>query len=164
MSGSSIDEELASLWRGAWATAEREAFAACCGARVHYEDPLTTEPLEGLDALAEHAGRYREAFPDLRLEPSGQPVVQERFACVPWRLAGTHRGALGGLPASGRFVAVEGLHYLELADGRVGRARGFFDLYDVAVQLGLLPARGSLAETALLLVRGFGLRGLRQRA
>ena len=43
-------------------------------------------------------------------------------------------------------------------DGRVRRARGFFDLYDAAVQLGMLPARGSLAETALLLFRGFGLR------
>ena len=38
------------------------------------------------------------------------------------------------------------------------RARGFFDLYDTAIQLGLLPSRGSLAESALLLVRGFGLR------
>ena len=84
--------------------------------------------------------------------------------CVPWRLAGTHKGALGGLPPTGRFVVVQGMHYLELADGRVRRARGFFDLYDVAVQLGLLPARGSLAETALLLMRGFGLRSLRPRA
>jgi hypothetical protein len=55
-------------------------------------------------------------------------------------------------------VIIQGLHYLELADGRVRRARGFYDLYDAGVQLGLLPARGSLAESALLLIRGFGLR------
>jgi hypothetical protein len=55
-------------------------------------------------------------------------------------------------------VTVHGLHYLELTDGAVRRARGFFDLYDAATQLGLLPARGGLGETALLLLRGFGLR------
>ena len=163
MTGSSL-EELAGLWREAWTSGEREAFAACCAARVRYEDPIAGEPLEGLDALAEHAERYRDAFPDLRMEPSGQPVIEERFGCVPWRIAGTHRGEFAGIPASGRFVIVQGVHYLELTDGRVRRARGFFDLYDVAVQLGLLPARGSLAETALLVMRGFGLRGLKPRA
>ena len=38
------------------------------------------------------------------------------------------------------------------------RARGFFDLYDAATQLGLLPARGGIGESVLLLLRGFGLR------
>ena len=94
----------------------------------------------------------------MRLEPSGQAVVEGSFACVPWRLLGTHRGRFAGFPGSGRFVIIQGIHYLELKDGRVRRGRGFYDLYDAAVQLGLLPARGSLAENALLLLRGFGLR------
>ena len=157
MSGSSL-EELAALWRAAWTEADRETFAECCSASVRYEDPIASEPLEGLDALTEHACRYREAFPDLRLEASGSPLTEGGFGCVPWRLLGTHRGEFAGLPASGRFVVLQGVHYLELTDGRVRRARGFFDLYDAAVQLGLLPARGSLTETALLLLRGFGLR------
>ena len=36
--------------------------------------------------------------------------------------------------------------------------RGFFDLYEVGTQLGLLPARGTAGERALLLLQGFGLR------
>jgi hypothetical protein len=80
-------------------------------------------------------------------------------ACIPWRATGTHRGDLGAmLPATDRFVALHGLHYMELSDGAVRRARGFFDLYDAGTQLGLLPARGGLGESALLLLRGFGLR------
>ena len=62
--------------------------------------------------------------------------------------------------AGRRYVLViqsEGVK-LELEGGRVRRARGFFDLYDAATQLGLLPQRGSFTETALLLLRGFGLR------
>jgi hypothetical protein len=36
--------------------------------------------------------------------------------------------------------------------------RAFFDLYDAAVQLGVLPAHGGMGERALMLLRGFGLR------
>ncbi len=41
---------------------------------------------------------------------------------------------------------------------RLWRVRAFFDVYDAAVQLGVLPARGHAGERALLLLRGFGLR------
>jgi steroid delta-isomerase-like uncharacterized protein len=159
VTSSALDEQgFAARWRAAWASADREGFAACCSVGVSYEDPIAAEPIEGLEALAAHAARYRSAFPDLRIESAGQSVAEGEFACVPWRLLGTHRGMLGGIPASGRFVILQGLHYLELQDGRVRRARGFYDLYDAAIQLGLLPSRGSLAESALLLFRGFGLR------
>ena len=36
--------------------------------------------------------------------------------------------------------------------------RAFFDAYEAAIQLGVLPARGTRSEKALLLLRGFGLR------
>ena len=154
----SLVEGLASRWRTAWTEGTRTSFAACCSAGVQYEDPVAREPLSGLDALAEHAQSLRKALPDLRIEAVGQAVNEGPFACVPWRLLGTHRGSIAAIPASNRFVVVHGVHYLEVADGRVRRARGFFDLYDAAIQLGLLPGRGSLAESALMLVRGFGLR------
>jgi steroid delta-isomerase-like uncharacterized protein len=154
----SLVEGLATRWRTAWSEGTRTAFAACCSAGVQYEDPVAREPLTGLDAIAEHAQTLRKALPDLRVEAVGQAVTEGQFACVPWRLLGTHRGPIAAIPASNRFVVVQGVHYLEVADGRVRRARGFFDLYDAAIQLGLLPGRGSLAESALMIVRGFGLR------
>jgi hypothetical protein len=51
--------------------------------------------------------------------------------------------------------------YCELRDELLLRVRAFFDLYDAAVQLGVLPARGTLGEKALLVLRGFGLRAAR---
>jgi steroid delta-isomerase-like uncharacterized protein len=149
-------------WRAAWLAATPEAFGACCHVDVLYEDPLQPEPLEGLTAIAGHAAQLRSALPDLRVEPGGAAVIDGDHACVPWRLVGTHKGEVGTLPASGRFLTIHGVHYLELRDGDVRRARGFFDLYEVAVQLGLLPRRGSLGESALMMLRGFGL--LRPRA
>ena len=148
-------DALADRWVEAWTNGR---FAAVCTVDVHYEDPATREPLTGLGALEDHSQRLREAFPDLRLERTGPRIGDEHLACVPWRAAGTHDGQLGALPGSNRFVTLHGVHVVELTDGRIRRARGFFDLYQAGIQLGLLPGRGSLGETALLLLRGFGLR------
>jgi steroid delta-isomerase-like uncharacterized protein len=148
-------DSFADRWVDAWLTGR---FAAVCTVDVHYEDPATREPLSGLGALEAHSSMLRRAFPDLRLERTGPRVGDEHYACLPWRAAGTHHGQLGALPGSNRFVTLHGVHFVELTDGRVRRARGFFDLYEAGIQLGLLPSRGSLSETALLLLRGFGLR------
>jgi predicted ester cyclase len=148
-------DELAASWRAGWLGA---GFEDCCTPDVAYEDPVATHPLRGVEELDRHALALRAAFPDLRLEATSPPLGRGSHACVPWRALGTHRGDIGALPATDRFVALHGLHYLELSDERVRRARGFFDLYDAATQLGLLPARGGLGETALLMLRGFGLR------
>ena len=134
------------------------AFAACCTPDVDYEDPLAVHPLHGVQELDRHATALRRAFPDLRVERPAPPLGGVVHACIPWRAVGTHTGELGMLPRTERFLTLSGLHWVELSDGRVRRARGFFDLYGAAVQLGLLPERGGLGETALLMLRGFGLR------
>lgn len=149
-------DRLAASWTAAWT--EAGGFAACCAVDLTYEDPVAAKPLSGLAALEEHAAKLRAAFPDASVEQTAPPLMRGDHACVPWRLLGTNRGPLAVLPATDRFVTLHGLHYLELADGRVRRARGFVDLYDAATQLGLLPARGGWGEQALLLLRGFGLR------
>lgn len=149
-------DELAARWRRAW---EGGGFEPCCTPDLSYEDPVAVEPLRGPEALDRHAGMLRGAFPDLTVEATAAPLGRGDHACIPWRALGTHRGDFGvTLPATDRFVALHGLHYIELSDGLVRRARGFFDLYDGAVQLGLLPARGGLGEAALLMLRGFGVR------
>ena len=44
------------------------------------------------------------------------------------------------------------------------RVRAFLDLYDAAMQLGILPRPGTVSEKALLALRGFGIRaGGRER-
>jgi steroid delta-isomerase-like uncharacterized protein len=147
---------LAERWVAAWTS--EGAFAGCCTTDVGYEDPLAPRPTVGPAAIEDHAARLRAAFPDVRLEATAPPLQRGDHACFPWRLAGTHSEPIAVLPATNRFVTLHGLHYVELIDGRIRRARGFFDLYDGASQLGLLPERGGLGETALLFLRGFGLR------
>ena len=122
-------------------------FADCCTADVQLRGPARA-------AAAQRARRRSPPTPRscARRSPTptssraGPALLRGENACVPWRLTGTHTGDVGVLPATGKELALHGLHYLELADGRVRRARGFFDLYEAATQLGLLPERGGWAR------------------
>ena len=153
----SVDEVI-DLWEAAWSGRDPDAFKACCAAEVHYEDPLTAEPLEGPAELGRHAERLWTGFPDARMERTGARLTDGRFVAAPSKVLATHRESLEGLPATNRFVVLHCLFYCELAEDRLLRVRGFFDLYEAATQLGILPARGTMGEKALLVLRGFGLR------
>jgi len=152
-------DALIDRWEAAWSSKDPEAFEGVCSAHVHYEDPTTTEPLEELEVLVAHAERLWAAFPDARIERTGERLFNERFCAAPCKLLGTHRAALEGLPPTNRFLVVHCVVYAEVRDELIFRARAFFDLYDAATQLGVLPGHGTLGEKALLMLRGFGLRG-----
>jgi steroid delta-isomerase-like uncharacterized protein len=154
-------DELFDAWDAAWSGKDPDAFAELCAPDLHYEDPLTEEPLEGAEALGRHASRLWAAFPDARVEQTGERLMNERFAAAPCKLLATHKAPLEGLPATNRFVVVHCIFYCELRRERLLRVRAFFDLYGAATQLGVLPARGTLGEKALLVLRGFGLRAAR---
>jgi predicted ester cyclase len=144
----------------AWSARDRLGFAPLCTPDVHYEDPLTPAPLEGPDALGDHAVRLWATFPDVRVESTGPRLTDGHYVSAPVKLLATHRGEAGELPPTGRFVVVHAILFCELDERRerLWRVRTFFDLYDAAVQLGVLPKSGSAGERALLLLRGFGLR------
>jgi steroid delta-isomerase-like uncharacterized protein len=151
-------DELIDAWQAAWSDKDPAAFAAVCTPDIHYEDPLLGEPLEGPAELGRHAARMWAAFPDARVERTGERLRGDRFVAAPAKLLATHKEALEGLPPTNRFLVVHCVFYCELDDDRLLRVRAFFDLYDAAVQLGVLPGRGTLGEKALLVLRGFGLR------
>jgi steroid delta-isomerase-like uncharacterized protein len=153
-------DELVDRWQAAWSGRDRSAFAAVCAPDVHYEDPVCGEPLDGPDEIAAHAARLWATFPDARIERTAARLTDGRYIAAPCKVLGTHRGELEGLPPTGRFLVVHVVFYCELdkVRRRLWRVRAFFDAYDAAVQLGVLPARGTFGERALLMLRGFGLR------
>jgi steroid delta-isomerase-like uncharacterized protein len=152
-------DELLARFEQALASKDPDAIAPVVTGDVHYEDPLT-EPLTGPGELAAHVARAWAAFPDARIERTGPLMTADRHVADPIKLVATHRGELEGLPASGRFVVIHGVLVCELSDDgqAIFRIRAFYDAYGAAVQLGVLPERGSMGEKALLMLRGFGLR------
>ncbi|MBV9916865.1 MAG: ester cyclase [Solirubrobacterales bacterium] len=151
-------DRLIDRWEAAWSSKDPDSFARVCVREVHYEDPLTDEPLEGVDELARHAERLWAGFPDARLERTGERLSNGRFVAAPSKLLATQKAPLESLPTSNRFIVVHCVFYCELRRQKLLRVRAFFDLYDAATQLGVLPGHGTMGEKALLLLRGFGLR------
>jgi len=158
-------DALIDAWQAAWSGHDPGAFASVCAPDVHYEDPLCSAPVHGPDELGDHAARLWAGLPDAQLERTEARLTDGRRAVAPCRLIGTHTRELEGIPATGRRVVVHVVFYCEL-DGprrRLWRVRAFFDAYDAAVQLGVLPRRGTVGERALMVMRGFGIRRPRRR-
>jgi ketosteroid isomerase-like protein len=151
-------DDLFDRWERAWSGRDPAAFGAVCHPDVRYEDPLTPEPLSGAGAIAAHARRLWRAFPDARVNQTGDRLGDGAHACAPCKLLGTHEGPLGRISPTGRFVVVHAVVYAELREERLLRVRAFFDVHGPAVELGVLPRAGTAGERALLLLRGFGLR------
>jgi steroid delta-isomerase-like uncharacterized protein len=154
-------DELMDAYEAAWSGKDPAAFAALCTEDVHYEDPLLDSPIEGHAALAARARTLLEGFPDARIEPTGPRMISGRHVAAPCKIVATHRGDLGdALPATGRFVVMHAVFVCELHPERdlLWRVRAFFDVWGAGVQLGAVPARGTFAERAMLMLRGFGLR------
>jgi steroid delta-isomerase-like uncharacterized protein len=151
-------DALFDAWERAWSGRDPASFEPLCADEFAYEDPLTPEPLHGAAALAAHARALWTAFPDARVNATGERLTDGRYACAPCKILGTHRGRVGGVTPTGRFIVVHALVYAELQDGRLLRARAFFDVHGAATELGVLPKPGTVGEKALLLLRGFGLR------
>jgi ketosteroid isomerase-like protein len=152
-------DELFDAWERAWSGRDARAFEEVCDPEIHYEDPLTPEPLIGTKALARHAKQLWQAFPDARVNSTGARLAGGDFVCAPCRVLGTHEGRLGRISATHRELTVHAVVYAELREQRLLRVRAFFDLYAAGMQLGALPQHGTAGERALLLLRGFGLRG-----
>jgi steroid delta-isomerase-like uncharacterized protein len=151
-------DDLFDAWERAWSGRDAAAFEPLCADEFAYEDPLTPEPLQGARALSAHARRLWAAFPDARVNSTGDRLSDGRYACAPCKVLGTHRGPIGGVTATGRFVVIHALVYAELREERLLRVRAFFDVHGAATALGVLPQPGTVGEKALLLLRGFGLR------
>jgi steroid delta-isomerase-like uncharacterized protein len=150
--------ELFDAWERAWSGRDPTAFEPLCADEFAYEDPLTPEPLHGVLPLVAHARKLWKAFPDARVNATGERLTDGRYACAPCKLLGTHRERIGNVAPTNRFIVVHAIVYAELQDARLLRVRAFYDVHGAATALGVLPEPGTVGERALLLLRGFGLR------
>ena len=133
----------------------RGAFRDMCAPDLHWEDPFCVEPLRGPEELADHAAQLGRRSPTRRSTRPGRACTRGRFIAGPVKLGGTHLGEIEGVTPSGRYVLVHAVLYCELdpPGERLWRVRVFLDGYDAAVQVGMLPRRGSLGERALMVAR-----------
>ena len=138
----------------AWNGGDTAAMAQLITEDIVWADPALAEPALGIPAVQEFMRASVRAFPDLRFGEPDPPVLAVTGDVVlwGWYMEGTHRGALDppGFAPTGRSMRVEGVDRWTMRDGRIARYRAFYDMNDVARQLGIVPARGSRAERGMV--------------
>jgi steroid delta-isomerase-like uncharacterized protein len=143
-------EELMRAYLGAWNERDAERIAAFFTDDAVYEDHGAGATAVGRDGIRDHAARVHAGFPDLRFELV-RAAHGEDFTAGEWRSEMTHLGDFEGLSATGRVVRSSGVDVATLDDaGRIKRLDSYYDGAEIMRDLGLLPARGSRLETALV--------------
>lgn len=103
-------------------------------------DAIVHEPPVGSPAgLKAFARELKAAFPDWNSTVE-EMIVEEDCVAERWTGRGTHRGEFRGIPPTGAAVAVPGVVFYRIRDGKISEFRGSFDAMSLMRQLGALPA------------------------
>jgi steroid delta-isomerase-like uncharacterized protein len=102
-------------------------------------DAIIHEPVAGTpEDLKAVATMIRSAFPDWHSSVEEMLVEGDRVA-ERWTGRGTHRGEFQGIRPTGKSVAVPGVVFYRIADGKIAEFRGQFDRMSLLQQLGVIP-------------------------
>lgn len=114
------------------------------------DDLVPVGILRGPDEVRRFFAELFAAFPDA--ETVVDRLTADTHVCaVQWRLTGTHTGApFQGVQPAGRRVELRGCDCLEVEGGKIVRNTAYYDGAAVARGLGLLPARDSGGERAMI--------------
>ena len=154
-SASSIDlPAFCARYLAAWNDHDPPAMAALLTDDIVWEDPALPAPARGVAAVQAFMRGSWVGFPDLRFDATDTPHLTAGGDQVAWRLRmrGTMTGPLDppGFAPTGRAIEVEGVDLWAMRDGRIARYRAFYDINDLARQLGIAPPVGSRAERAMV--------------
>lgn len=124
----------------AWQRGDVEALS-----ETHAEDGIAHSPMQGrLEGRARIRAVYDDwfsAFPDLVMRTDNLLIDGNRVAQF-FTVSGTHSGAFGGVPATGRRFQITGAWLYTLGDdGRILEDRRVYDVTNMLVQIGALRAK-----------------------
>jgi len=138
----------------AWNGCDTGAMAQLVTEDIVWADPALPEPARGVSAVQEFMRSSFRAFPDLRFGEPDPPALAVAGTEVlwAWYMEGTNSGAIDppGFAPTGRSMRVEGVDQWTMRDGRIARYRAFYDMNDIARQLGIAPAPGSRTERGMV--------------
>src|SRR5580700_10389677 len=94
--------------------------------------------LQGIEGAALLYDTFATAFPDFRITIDDIVAEGDRVA-IRHTFAGSHKGPMGGIPASGNPVTVSGMMMFRFAGGKAAEARLTWDTSSLGQQMGALP-------------------------
>jgi steroid delta-isomerase-like uncharacterized protein len=141
-------------YRAAWNECDTAAMAELVTDDIVWADPALPEPARGVAEVQDFMRASFRGFPDLKFGEPDPPLVSVCADVIfwAWYMEGTHRGAIDppGFAATGRRMHVDGVDQWTMRDGRIADYRAFYDMNDLARQLGIVPPPGSVAERGMV--------------
>ena len=150
----------------AWNSFDASRIAPLVTDDIVWRDPALPQPARSAAEIQAFMHASWRAFPDLRFsesEPTHLSVDGDTVAWG-WQMTGTFRGPLDppGFAPTNRTMHVEGVDTWQMRDGRIARYRAYYDMNDVARQLGIVPETGSRAERGMAAMQRLQARFMRR--
>jgi len=123
----------------AWTAHDIEKILSLCTDDCVYEDVTMGAVNRGKAELKGFLRAIFGAIPDFEMKViSG--FTAGTWAGAEWSMAGTHKGDLPGLPATGKKFSVRGSSICELRDGKIKRNSDYWDMVTLLKQIGMMPS------------------------
>ena len=98
---------------------------------------------QGPESMKHHVLSWLIGMPDLRLRELRR-VGDGHWVVSHWEMAGTHKGVLYGVAATGLSLCATGVTWFEVDGVRIAQLRTCFDALGFLQQLGALPDSASI--------------------
>jgi steroid delta-isomerase-like uncharacterized protein len=102
---------------------------------VDHEEALPGQP-PGKDGVKYFVNMMRSAFPDIKVKEIEPALTDGNMEACHVVLTGTHRGELGGIPASGKSVEFDCTDIIRVEGGKVAEHWGTTDNLSLMRQIG----------------------------
>jgi steroid delta-isomerase-like uncharacterized protein len=119
----------------AWTEHDVDKLLSLCTDDCVYEDVTMAAVNRGKSELQAFATGLLAAFPDFKMNVNCA-VVAGDGAAIEWTMAGTHKGDLPGMPATGRPFTVRGASMCEIQGGKIKRISDYWDMATFLKQIG----------------------------
>jgi len=101
----------------------------------------------GIDQAREHLLAFRHSYPDMVVTVEGQ-VAEGDIVATWWVMRGTHLGAFGGVPATGKKIRLRGVNVQRIRDGRIVEHWGGSNSLEALLEIGLVRWAGDPAAAS----------------
>jgi steroid delta-isomerase-like uncharacterized protein len=95
----------------------------------------------GAESFKQIVGMFRAGMPDMHLTIEDEVAEGDRVVHR-WRLRGTHRGPIMGVPPTGKQLTFTGTTIVRIADGKIAERWANVDELGLLQQLGVVPPPG----------------------
>jgi steroid delta-isomerase-like uncharacterized protein len=135
------------LWNEQRLDVADEIFSPDCVPHTYGLDSGSAPERRGPRHVKAIVESWRQAFPDWQIAITDLLAEDDRVMLLT-TATGTHRGALMGIPATGKRVTFTGMRVFRIADGRIAEYWVMWDWLGLWRQIGIMPDRERLHGAA----------------